>query len=156
MVLLTAGILTWVMHHYLLIDHRPVYAAVWTVGLGAWATVFWKLRQRLGPVTFIERQIAHVWGASLIAIGLLFPLEWWLGLDVLLLSPLLGVISAMVFVVKAGMLSGAFYVQAIALLAAAVLMAVFRPYAHLIFGIVAALCFFIPGYKYYRRSRAGV
>ncbi len=85
--------------------------------------MFWKLRQRMGPVTFIERQVAHVWGASMIAIGMLFPIEWWLELPVLTLSPLLGVISAMVFIIKASMLSGAFYVQAAALLDASLLMA---------------------------------
>ena len=33
-----------------------------------WAAVFWWLRRRMGPVTFVERQIAHVWAASMIAI----------------------------------------------------------------------------------------
>lgn len=150
--LLCACLLTWSMH-YVDVKERTVYIAVWTVGLGAWAGVFWKLRQRMGPVTFIERQIAHVWGASMIAIGLLFPLEWWLGLPVLTLSPLLGVISAMVFVIKAGMLSGAFYVQAVALLLCAVAMAVVPKWGHLMFGFVSAACFFIPGFQYERRSR---
>ncbi len=152
MVLLVAGLLTWQLDYHG-VTQRWIYAAVWTVGLGAWAAVFWKLRQRLGPVTFIERQIAHVWGASMIAIGMLFPIEWQLGLKVLSLSPLLGVISAMVFIIKAGMLSGVFYFQAAALLAATILMALLPQHAHLIFGIVAAACFFIPGFKYARRRR---
>ena len=154
MVLLVAGLLTWQLD-YNGVTERGIYVAVWTLGLGTWAAVFWKLRQRMGPVTFIERQIAHVWGASMIAIGLLFPMEWWLGLPVLSLSPLLGVISAMVFIIKASMLSGAFYVQAGALLIAAVMMALMPRYAHLIFGIVAAACFFFPGFKYARRRRVG-
>ena len=116
--------------------------------------MFWKLRQRLGPVTFIERQIAHVWGASMVAIGMLFPIELWLELPVLTLSPLLGVISAMVFIIKAGMLSGVFYFQAAALLLATIPMALIPQHAHLIFGIVSALCFFVPGFKYARRRRA--
>lgn len=78
----------------------------------------------MGPVTFIERQVAHVWGASMIAIAMLFPLEWWLDLNVLSLAPMLAVITAMVFIVKAGMLSGEFYRQTIALLLTAVAMAV--------------------------------
>lgn len=41
---------------------RLSYALLWTVGLGSWAAVFWALRRRMGPVTFVERQIAHVWG----------------------------------------------------------------------------------------------
>ncbi|WZU47872.1 serine/threonine-protein kinase [Stieleria varia] len=154
LVLLLASLSTWYMDQVLHIEDRASYAAVWTLGLGAWATVFWKLRQRMGPVTFIERQIAHVWGASLIAIGLLSPMEWWLGLTVLKLSPLLGIISAMVFIIKAGMLTGAFYFQSIALLAASLLMALMPQWAHLIFGFVSAACFFIPGVQYYRRSRS--
>ena len=150
MVLLVAGLLTWQLD-YNGVTQRWVYVAVWTLGLGAWAAVFWKLRQRMGPVTFIERQIAHVWGASMVAIGMLFPIEWWLGMPVLTLSPLLGVISAMVFIIKGGMLSGAFYVQAVALLLTTVLMALMPQYAHLLFGIVSAGCFFFPGFKYARR-----
>jgi serine/threonine-protein kinase len=72
---------------------------------------------------------------------------------VLSLSPLLAVISSMVFIIKAGMLNGAFYLQAIALLITALLMALFPPNSHLIFGIVSAACFFIPGFKYSRRRR---
>ncbi len=152
LVLLVAGYLTWQLE-FLGCENRYIYMGVWTIGLGAWAAVFWKLRQRMGPVTFIERQIAHVWGGSMIAIGMLFPIERLLGLDALVLSPLLGVISATVFVVKAGMLSGAFYFQAIALLATALLMAVAPRWGHLIFGVVAALCFFIPGYQFWQRKR---
>ena len=151
-VLFVACYLTWQLE-YLGNQNRMVYMGVWTLGLGTWATVFWKLRQRMGPVTFIERQIAHVWGSSMVAIGMLFPLEWWLELPVLTLSPLLGVISAMVFAIKAGMLTGVFYFQAIALFATAVMMALLPNWAHLIFGVVAAICFFIPGYHYhFRRS----
>lgn len=152
MVLLVACYLTWQLE-YLGFENRYVYMGMWTVGLGAWATVFWRLRQRMGPVTFVERQIAHVWGGSMIAIGMLFPIEWLLGLDVLVLSPLLGVISAMVFIVKAGMLTGVFYFQAIALLAASVLMALAPQFGHLIFGVTSALCFFVPGYQLWKRKK---
>ncbi|MEL6106585.1 MAG: serine/threonine-protein kinase [Planctomycetota bacterium] len=155
LVLLVASLLTWLLEFWD-VSNRGIYMALWTVGLGAWAAVFWKLRQRMGPVTFIERQIAHVWGGSMISIGMLFPLEWWLDLPVLRLSPLLGVISAMVFIIKAGMLTGVFYLQATALLAAAVGMALLPHYAHLIFGIVAAMCFFVPGYEYAKRRRARI
>jgi serine/threonine-protein kinase len=57
----------------------------------------------------------------------------------------------MVFLVKAGILSGAFYAQALALFITAGLMAIFPDYSHFIFGIVAAACFFFPGLKYYRQ-----
>lgn len=127
------------------------YFLLWTAGLGAWAAVFWALRRRMGPVTFVERQIAHIWAASMISIALLFPIEYILGLPVLTLSPILGLSSGMVFLIKAGMLSGSFYVQAVALFATALAMARWPEYAHLIFGLVAAACFFFPGWKYYRQ-----
>jgi serine/threonine-protein kinase len=63
----------------------------------------------------------------------------------------LGLITGMVFVVKAGILSGVFYVPAVALFLCSGLMALFPQYAHLIFGVVAASCFFFPGLKYYRQ-----
>jgi predicted Ser/Thr protein kinase len=153
MVLLIAGLLTWQMD-YMGITQAGIYVAVWTLGIGTWAAVFWKLRQRMGPVTFVERQIAHVWGASMVAIAMLFPLELLMNLEVLALSPLLGVIAAMVFIIKAGMLSGVFYIQAAALLITALLMAIWPEYGHLIFGVVSAACFFIPGFKYARRRGA--
>jgi len=153
MVLLIAGLLTWQMD-YMGITQAGIYVAVWTLGIGTWAAVFWKLRQRMGPVTFVERQIAHVWGASMVAIAMLFPIEMMMNLEVLALSPLLGVIAAMVFIIKAGMLSGVFYIQAAALLITALLMAIWPEYGHLIFGVVSAACFFIPGFKYARRRGA--
>lgn len=135
------------------VENRLAYGGLWTIGLGAWAAVFWAIRHRMGPVTFVERQIAHLWGASMIAIAMLYPFEWWLNLKPLTLSPLLGVVSSMVFLVKAAMLSGVFYVQAAVLLGTSVLMAVFPNYAHLIFGIIAGLCFFVPGLKYHRQRQ---
>ena len=153
LVLLVACLLTWLLDIQG-VTQRWIYAAVWTVGLGAWAAVFWKMRQRMGPVTFIERQVAHVWGASMVATGWLFPLEWWLELPVLSLSPMLGVISAMVFMIKGGMLNGTFYIQAVVLLAVSFIMAIWPDGAHLCFGIAVAGSFFIPGYRY-ARLKAG-
>jgi serine/threonine-protein kinase len=132
-------------------DNRWVYFYLWTAGFGTWAAVFWAVRRRMGPVTFVERQIAHVWAASMACIIALFPLESYLGLEPLKLSPVLGLIAGMVFMVKAGILSGAFYVQAGALFLTAWLMAIFPNFAHLIFGTVSAACFFFPGLKYYRQ-----
>lgn len=133
------------------VTDRYGYTALWTVGLGTWAAVFWAFRRRMGPVTFVERQIAHLWGASMIAIACLFPLEWWLSLPTLALSPMLGVITSMIFLIKAGILSGVFYIQAACLFVCAILMAIFPLYAHAIFGVVCCLSFFIPGLKYYRQ-----
>ncbi len=132
--------------------NRSSYMLLWIVGLGAWAAVFWALRRRMGPVTFVERQIAHVWGASLIGIGALFPIEWWLELPPLTLTPLIAIITGMVFLIKAGILSGVFYIQAFCLFASSALMLAFPKVAHLIFGLVAGGCFFFPGLKYYRQS----
>ena len=131
-------------------DHLP-YFLLWTAGLGTWAGVFWVLRRRLGPVTFVERQIAHVWAASMCCIAMLFPVEWLLGLDVLKLSPILALASGMVFLIKAGILSGTFYFYAVVLFATSLPMAAFPDYSHIIFGIVSACCFFFPGWKYHRQ-----
>jgi serine/threonine-protein kinase len=133
------------------INERWPYLLLWSGGFAIWAPIFWALRYRTGPVTAIERQIAHVWGASVIASILLFGIEDLLHEPVLKLSPVLGLISGMVFVVKAGMLSGKFYIQAAALFLTAGLMAYFTEWAHTIFGVVSALCFFVPGLIYYRQ-----
>jgi predicted Ser/Thr protein kinase len=150
LVVFTACALTDLLHLAGL-HERWYYIVLWTAGLGTWAAVFWALRRRVGPVTFVERQIAHVWAASMAAIGLLFFLELLMDLPVLTLSPVLGLISGMVFFVKAGILSGTFYLQAVALFATAFVMALFPLHSHFIFGTVASLCFFIPGWKYYRQ-----
>jgi predicted Ser/Thr protein kinase len=133
-------------------QQRWPYVALWSTGFVFWAAVFWMFRRRLGPVTFVERQIAHVWGASLICIAALFPLESLMGLSLLKLTPLLGLISGSVFLVKAGMLNGSFYIQAGLLFLTAIPMARYPEYAHFIFGPVVAACFFLPGLKYHRRN----
>jgi serine/threonine-protein kinase len=127
------------------------YLSLWTIGMGAWAAVFWGLRRRAGPITFVERQIAHVWAASTIGSISLFIVELLLGLPVLTLSPVLAVLAGMVFLVKAGTLSGSFYLSAVASFATAVAMARWPEYGLFLFGLVSAACFFIPGLKYYRQ-----
>ncbi len=105
-------------------------------------------------MTFVERQIAHLWAGSIMAIAMLFPVEWLLGLPVLELSPVLGLISGMVFLVKAGILSGRFYVQAMMLFLTAPLMAVVPELRHLDLRGRVGGGFFFPGLKYFRlRSR---
>jgi len=130
------------------------YWLMWTLGLGTWAVVFWMVRRTMGPVTFVERQIAHVWAASMCCVAFLFPLEMALGLDTLQLAPLLGVVAGMVFLVKAGILSGSFYFQAVAMFATAIVMAIYPSFAMLLFGVSSGLCFFFAGQKYYRRKKA--
>jgi len=58
-----------------------------------------------------------------------------------------------VFFVKAGILTGAFYFQAGALFITAIVMALFPRVDLLIFGVVNATAFFLPGWKYHRQRR---
>jgi serine/threonine-protein kinase len=152
LVLLVASLATQTMYGFG-VTTRIYYELMWGIGFGTWAWIFWHLRRRHGPVTFVERQIAHVWAANLVGVVLLFPFEGYLGVPLMSLSPLLSITAAMSFIVKAGVLSGSFYIQAGVLVLTAVLMAVLPGIAMLIFGVVAGLCFFLPGLKYYRRRQ---
>jgi len=155
LVLLVASIATeWLF--WMEVTNRIQYWFLWTIGLGAWAIVFWVVRRRMGPVTFVERQIAHVWAASMICVILLFPLESLMGLPVLSLAPLLGALAGMVFLVKAGILSGWFYIPSAVMFGTSILMALFPSVSMLLFGISSAACFFVSGLKYYRRRKRGV
>ena len=82
-----------------------------------------------------------------------------LQMPVLTLSPVLGLISGMVFVVKVGILAGSVYLHATALFAMSVVMAILQirgwPYGISVLGLVSAATFFLPGWKYYRQSRRG-
>jgi serine/threonine-protein kinase len=60
-------------------------------------------------VTFIERQIAHVWAAGILGSISIFAAEWVHGFPVLSMATGLAVVEAMVFLVKAGMISGRLY-----------------------------------------------
>jgi serine/threonine-protein kinase len=134
---------------------RWPYLVLWGGGLALWAPIFWALRHRTGPVTAVERQIAHIWGGSVLGSVMLFWVEDLIRLPVLTLSPVLALLAGIVFFAKAGILSGAFYIQAAVLFATALLMCVVPTYQHVIFGLVSAACFFVPGLKYYRqRGRA--
>ena len=57
------------------------YLALWSVGLVVWGWIFWNLRRLGGPVTFVERQIGHAWGAGVIGSIGVFVIEVILGLD---------------------------------------------------------------------------
>ncbi len=133
------------------------YLLLWSIGLVVWGTIFWNLRRRGGPVTFVEREIAHAWAAGVIASIGVFIIEVQLKLDVLTLTPVLAITAGMIFLVKAGTLSGGFYVAAAASFLIALPMAmVGPPWSPVMFGVVSALAFFIPGMKYYKqRKRRG-
>jgi serine/threonine-protein kinase len=139
------------------------YLWAWGAGAGLWALIFWNLRKRAGPVTFVERQIAHVWAGSMAGSTLLYVVEPILGLETLRLSPILGLLTGAVFLVKAGILSGHFYVQAAILFASTPLMAWIQQhaaqnntldYSISIFGLLAGASFFFPGLKYHRQRQA--
>jgi serine/threonine-protein kinase len=160
-VLLGLCVVTNVMH--VLRDRWPQLTTplpcvlLWGVGLLIWAPIFWAVRRRAGPVTAVERQIAHAWGGSIVAVMLLFLVEHLLGAPVLYLSPVLGLVNGMVFTMKAGILAGRFYLHAAALYAMSPMMAALQAggfdYTLTLYGVVAAATFFLPGLKYYRQSR---
>ncbi len=157
LVLLVASLLTYGFHEYLDIrQYRWPYVLMWTAGVGVWAVVFWMIRRRMGPVTFVERQMAHVWASAMGIVMFLFPLEWALKLEVLQLAPVLALVAAMVFLVKAGILSGQFYLHAAVMFITAIVMMLKPDCDMIVFGFVSAGCFFVAGLKYYRRKKQGI
>ncbi len=156
LVVLLLCVITNFMQFQGVVDRWP-YVALWSVGVGTWAAIFWELRRRSGPVTFVERQIAHIWAGSTIASTLLYFLEWQLDYRALELSPALALIAGNVFLAKAGILSGKFYLQATAMYLTAFAMAGLQRtpwnFGITLFGLVLGLCFFLPGWKYYRLVR---
>jgi len=131
------------------------YLLLWGVGLVAWGAVFWNLRKRGGPVLAIERHVAHVWAGAVMATIGVFLIELLLQpkLPVLTLTPVLAAIAGITFTVKAGMLSGEFYLAAAAEYLAVIPICLYPDYGVLLFGVVTALCFFVPGLKYHRLRR---
>ncbi len=143
------------------VTERWPFVGLWVVGLGLWAAIFWNLRHRAGPITAVERQIAHVWGGSMIASSMLFWVESIMDRPVLEFSPVLGAIAGMVFLAKAGILSGSFYIQSAMMFATGLVMAAIEHsdlpnFSVSLFGVMSALTFFLPGLKYYRQQRRSV
>jgi serine/threonine-protein kinase len=144
----TSGLYAWGVRD------RLAYLSLWSIGLVAWGTFFWNWRRRGGPVTFVERQIAHAWAGGVVASIGIFVAEFLLNRPALELSPILAVIAGVVFLFKAGTLSGWFYVAAAASFATTIPMALLGPpLSPLLFGLVSALSFFVPGLKYYRQRK---
>jgi hypothetical protein len=132
------------------------YLTLWSIGLITWGSILWRLRARAGPVLFVERQIAHAWAAGVCASIAMFVIERLIHLEVLTLSPALAIAAGMVFVFKAGILSGRFYITAGAMFLTAIIMPLVPQISVLLFGISTALCFLIPGIKYYRLRRQSI
>ncbi len=133
--------------------NHAVYLALWGIGLVTWGAIFWSLRRRLGPVRFVERQVAHAWAAGVCSSIGMFVIEVIMGEPPLKFSPLLAVAAATTFLVKAGVLTGIFYLAAGVMFITAVLMALFPHYGVLMFGIAVAGGFFFPGLKYYKQKQ---
>jgi len=140
---------------WLKIDDHGAYLMIWGAGLVTWGTIFWRLRRRGGPVLFVERQIAHAWAGGMSGSIALFLIEVLTHQPSLTLSPVLPVLAGMVFLFKAGTLSGQFYPWVGAYFATAMFMAAVPDLGHLAFGLVSALSFFVPGLKYYRQRKRG-
>ncbi|WP_435007039.1 serine/threonine-protein kinase [Tundrisphaera lichenicola] len=130
---------------------RWPYFAIFTLGLGSWAALFWRLRRRRGPVTFVERQLAHVWGAGVIGLNLILDAEWLMGLPVMSLAPILCITNGMLFLIKGGLLSGEFYIHGALLFATLIPATLVPELAVPAFALVSAVCFFVTGLKYHRR-----
>jgi serine/threonine-protein kinase len=135
------------------VDQHIWYLGFWSIGLLTWGTVLWQIRKAAGPVLFVERQIAHAWAAGVCASIAMFLIEWLSGIKALTLSPAVAVAAGMVMMFKAGILSGRFYVWAALNFAAAIVMPLVPEVSVLLFGLVSALSFFIPGLKYYRQNQ---
>jgi serine/threonine-protein kinase len=134
------------------VTERWPYVAIFTVGLGTWAAIFWELRRRGGPISSVERLMVHVWGSGVVALNLLFLAEWLMGLPVFALAPILAITNGMLFMVKGGILSGAFYLMAGAVFLSMFPMVWFPEFAPLIFAGIAATCFFVAGFQSHLRT----
>ena len=130
---------------------RGPYFLVFTLGLGLWAAAFWEVRRRMGPIAFVERQLAHIWAAGVISINTLLAAEWAYGLPPLTLAPLFGLTNGMLFIIKAGVLSGEFYAYGVLTILTVIPGILYPRIALPLFALVSALGFVVPGWKYRRR-----
>jgi serine/threonine-protein kinase len=101
-----------------------------------------------------------VWAAGILGSISIFVAEWVHGLPVLSMAPGLAIIAAMVYLVKAGMLSGRLYAYAGLYVLTSIAMTCMPGAPELqllLFGLVAWASFFFPGLKYYRlRNRQAI
>lgn len=144
---------TWVLQRLQVAERWP-YLLLWCGGVLIWAVIFWRLRRRVGPVTFVERQIAHAWAAGVTGGFGVLLIEMLLDRPVLEFAPLLAAVAAMVFLYKAGILSGMFYLSVAALCTVAFAMVAFPGVGMLLYGVTVALSYFIPGWIFWRRRQA--
>src|SRR5207237_10330390 len=115
-----------------------LYLLPWAGSLIAWGWTFSTMRRHMGPVTFIERQIAHVYAAGIVGCISIFAAEWVQDRPVLSMAQGLAVVGSLVFLVKAAILSGRLYIASAALLITSRLMASFACIQLLLFAPVSA------------------
>lgn len=160
MLCLITNIMHWCFQYYHVDNDtaHTAYLILWSFGLIVWGSIFWQLRRMAGPVSFVERQVAHAWGAGVIASISTFIVEVILGLPPLALTPVLAIMAGMVFLFKAGTLTGWFYVAAALSFGIAIPMSLpgLQDYGPLLFGIVSGIGFFVPGLRYYRQKRRSI
>ena len=132
---------------------HAIHAAVFFCSVPVWGAAFWYLRSRAGPVVFVERQITHVWIAANVACTATFVLEACLDLPIYTLAPLFAVAGCSIFLAKAGILSGTFYLYAAAYLCCAAVMFMLPDYSMLLLGLVTWAAFFVPGWRQMRRAK---
>jgi serine/threonine-protein kinase len=137
------------------VSDRLPYLSLWGAGVMVWSAIFWRLRRRGGPVTFVERQIAHMWAAGVLGSFGVLLVEMMLDRPVLEFAPILAVIGAMVFLAKAGTLSGLFYLAVAAQFVTGFCMTRYPQSGMLLYGITLSASYFVPGIIFYRRKRAG-
>ena len=108
--------------------------------------------QRGGPVLFVERQIAHVWAAGVAATSACSSSRCcWAMRRADAVADAGGDRRGWCSLVKAGMLSGAFYVAAGGAVPDRDADGAVPAGGALLFGTVSAGCFFFPGLVYHRR-----
>ncbi len=145
-VLLVLCLLTFGLWHAKLLTHLALFG-VWLASY-PWSIVFWKLRGPDRRLSFIERQIAHLWMGANISCGFILGLEALLRLPPLTLAPLMALVGGTVFLLKASLLSGAFYLPAMGFFLAAPLMVWWPQWQVLVLGGIAWASLFPIGLKY--------
>lgn len=146
-VLLVLCLLTYGLYRANLLTHLALFG-IWLASY-PWSIVFWKLRGPQKRLSFIERQVAHLWVGANISCGFILALEAGLQLPPLTLAPLLALVGGSMFLVKASLLSGTFYIPAIGFFLSAPVMVWWPQWQMIMLGLVAWSSFFPIGLKYF-------
>lgn len=129
--------------------HWP-YATLLTAVFSIWSWLYVRERRKRGPIMFSERHVLHSWASHLVGVMGVLAVEAKLGMTPFTLAPVIALIGAGTFIIKAGVVSGEFYYWAAANVAAGVAMLFFPQVSLLIMGLVGGASFAVPGFKYSR------